>query len=241
MEQTEKTLVALGFAEEEARVYIACLALGKASVTDIARKTSLKRTSVYHYIETLLAQELLSKDVVGRRMVYIPQNPERILKDLEKRRTKLREILPTLTQAYTEVRHKPRVEFLENRNEVRRAYFSFGESFVPTYSIFSVASIQVVLSPQEVRELNVSLHERGVDLYDLVAHEPEGKEYLRTYKRGVHRVKLLPKEFQLTTDVLVTGNRVLLVSFRNRMGIIVESDDLAEFFRNMFLFMWGKV
>ena len=63
-----KTLISVGFSEKEAAVYLALLELEVAGVTEIAKKSNIKRSSTYVVLESLKQKtgcktkiELLSK------------------------------------------------------------------------------------------------------------------------------------------------------------------------------------
>ena len=43
----------LGLSEHEAAVYLAALELGEANIQEISRKSGVKRTSIYNFIDTL--------------------------------------------------------------------------------------------------------------------------------------------------------------------------------------------
>lgn len=228
----------VGFSNEEARVYETTLQLGKASVTEIARKSGLKRTSIYQYVENLLNHNLLSKEIRGKRVIYIPQDPAKIVTQLEQQRIEFMETLPSLTELYSSVRHKPRVQFLENKNELRNAYLEISTQFTPIYTVFSVQDFLSVFSQKDLMLLNSNLEKNETSLYELIEDNPIGRFYMKSFTQGKQQTRLLPKKFSFRTDTIITGNSVLLVSFKNMMGIKIESDDIADFLKNMFLLVW---
>jgi len=236
-----KSLSGVGFTIEEAGVYKAALMLGRASVTDLARKSELKRTSVYHYIENLLKYELLSREIQGKRMVYVAQNPEKILKKLNNQRKKLEETLPGLVDLYTSVRKKPRIQFLENKQEIRNAYLEFSDQLSSMRAIISVQDFKTAFSFKEIATFNKNLSDNGTRVYDLVEDNPEGRAYMKSFKIKSHQVRFMPKGFAFTTDTLVTNNTVFIVSFKNMMGIVIENEDIANFFRSTHKLVWDIV
>ena len=60
MEITED-LKTLGLNQKEASIFLASLELGPATISDIARRSNIKRTTVYNLIEPLLQKNLVSK------------------------------------------------------------------------------------------------------------------------------------------------------------------------------------
>jgi len=53
MNQLNETLLQMGLNEKEAKVYLACLELGGATIAEIAEKSGVKRTSIYNFLEEL--------------------------------------------------------------------------------------------------------------------------------------------------------------------------------------------
>ncbi len=62
-----KLLINLGLTETEARVYLAGITLGPATVSSIAQKANVKRTTVYPAIRTLKKKGLMSVDIHGMK------------------------------------------------------------------------------------------------------------------------------------------------------------------------------
>src|SRR3989338_7719542 len=66
----KKELVALGFEEKEADIYLACIANERSTPTELAQKTKLKRATVYFYLEKLRGKGLITSEVRGARRGY---------------------------------------------------------------------------------------------------------------------------------------------------------------------------
>jgi len=53
MTDINKILRNLGLNEKEAKIYLACLELGSATVQEVAQKSSIKRTNIYNLLGSL--------------------------------------------------------------------------------------------------------------------------------------------------------------------------------------------
>ena len=69
-------LASLGISKKAANVYLAALALGTASVQDIARKVGIKRPTAYLHIEELLRYGILEKVPYNKRFYYRAADPQ---------------------------------------------------------------------------------------------------------------------------------------------------------------------
>lgn len=232
------TLTDLGFDVEEARVYESVLLLGSATITEIARRANLKRPSVYNYTENLLRQNLLTREICGKRQLYIAHDPNKLLVDLTAKRENLKKNLPALTALYASTRKRPSVTYFENKQEIRQAYNDIAQNIAPIYSIFSVQDFLTIFSHTDLKRLNTEVKANNTPIYDLIEDNKVGQQYLKTNRSNGHKIRTLPKNFTFTTDTLVTNNTVFLVSFKNMMGIKIENQDIADFFRNTFKLIW---
>ncbi|HTK04167.1 MAG TPA: helix-turn-helix domain-containing protein [Candidatus Eisenbacteria bacterium] len=68
----------LGLTETEARVYLEGLGAPAARVRDLVRRTGIKRPTVYHALETLVAKGIASKRSDGAMLLFAMAPPERI-------------------------------------------------------------------------------------------------------------------------------------------------------------------
>jgi len=119
MKELEKSLISLGFSDKEAGVYMALLKLGKGTVSEIARRARINRTTGYDILDTLIAKGLASMSGKEPKQEYAAETPEKILKLLQEKieqdknaLEEAREIIPRLTPFY-QTGNRPRVRFYE--------------------------------------------------------------------------------------------------------------------------------
>ena len=70
------SLTSVGISEKAAKIYLAGLALGTTSVQELARKTGLKRPTVYLHIDELLKQGLFETVSLNNKRYYRAAEPE---------------------------------------------------------------------------------------------------------------------------------------------------------------------
>lgn len=245
MENIEKitnTLQSLGLSDHEAKIYLAVLRRGKANVTDIAKESQINRTALYLYLDNLLKQNLLQKTFKGKRIYYIPKNPNKLLTILERRKKKAREILPMLTQMYNTASEKPVVKFYEGKDGMRSIYREMTKTPQILWSIFSADRYYAAFSQKDGEEFLNNIYESGGQLRDLVENTTEGKRYVKenlTHKIG--KSKLLPKDFEFDVDLMISGNKIAMISLTNLIGIVIENKEMARLQKNFLQFMWRKI
>ena len=73
----------LGFSPKESRVYLAILELGRATVSEIARKSAINRTTGYDILNTLVNKGLVIISGKEPKQEYTAPSPDKILTNLQ--------------------------------------------------------------------------------------------------------------------------------------------------------------
>lgn len=103
-----------GLSQKEIDVYIACLQLGDANVSAIARRADTKRPSTYLILEDLMKRGLIDIQKTKQGARYRALNPKRIMTNLQTLQKEYEEALPSLIGAYHDKKHKPVVSVYED-------------------------------------------------------------------------------------------------------------------------------
>ena len=92
----EQYLQNIGLDDKEAKFYLAGLQLGPASLQDLAKSASIKRTTGYEIVDGLVSKGLFSVSQKGKRKVFVAQEPDNLLLFLKQRENILSQIMPDL-------------------------------------------------------------------------------------------------------------------------------------------------
>lgn len=240
--QPEQALVALGWSENEAKLYLACLGKG-VSVSEAARRSSIKRPTVYHYLERLQARGLLHKAVRGRRVIYVAIQPGRLLKVFDEQRSLLESVMSDLESLYrAKGSHSPRVTSYEGKENVLAAYEEVFATSQTIHAVFSPRQFLLAFSVQEDAKLFTLLKSNGGRIHDLLEDNPEARRYSRyPFRKGLSQTKFLPPGYDCPIDLLVAGDVVALVSFRTITATVIVNPDIAEGMRSILKVIWNLV
>lgn len=137
--QIQRIIEQLGYKPNEAKVYLAALALGECHVTDIAARVRLPRSSVQAIIDKLHEDGLMNFYVQRRYKYWVAENPERLLSNLKKREEMLSSVLPSLSA-------------MRRKNWGKRYKRSIGGN-EGIFRILADASLQPVLIANEFAEI----------------------------------------------------------------------------------------
>ncbi len=67
--------------------------------------------TVYQHIDDLLHKNLVHKTAEGKRIFYVAESPEKILKILDRKKKHFEKILPDLKSVFARSSHKPQIRF----------------------------------------------------------------------------------------------------------------------------------
>jgi sugar-specific transcriptional regulator TrmB len=249
MDNIKEKLRLLGLSAKEIDVYVVILGLGKGTITDISRKTGIKRTTVYEYIESLTNSGLVYKTVDGKRISYCLENPRKITglldeqkRQIEEKKRKMEKVIPELESLYSATFKKPNISFYEGKEGIKKVYQQIFDTHKNIYSMFSPDNLFKLFSVKENHDLLMILYNNGGMLYSLVEktennlatlNDPEYKKFIKS--------KQLQEGFKFETNLLVVDDTVALISFKNLIGVIIKDRAIADLQKNFINFIWKGI
>ncbi len=242
-------LAALGLGHDEATVYLALLR-SPATPLVLSRDTGIKRTKIYHLIETLEKRSLIARHTDDRGSFFVVTQPSNLGIDLDAREARLQDerhmlhqILPMLTALQGGDHQTPfavRVyEGLEGFKQMawhelktKGELLSFGggdlEEIVPDPRWSERHRDRTVGAGYRVREILNS----EVDLPTFIGNQ----EYLQRYScRGIS-ARIVP----LDNQIIIYNDTVAMYSWRQpkKVGVEILSPTLAATMRGIFETYW---
>ncbi len=234
-----------GLTEKETKVYLALLELGAARVTEIAKQSSIIRSTTYSILEALIKNGLVSSVEKGKVQQYLPEDPQKIIATAKERATFIEEVAPELKALYEGAYVRPKVRYYEGLQGLREMYNA--ETLGPgikEYQIIASDDTWMKMDPKWLREYRKRRAKAGIKTRLILEHGPEGLKTKQEGARYLERVKLLPKNFswKITGGVYILESKVIFVSYHGPLlAVVVHSKEIAEQQRATFEFMWGML
>ncbi|MFA5155013.1 MAG: helix-turn-helix domain-containing protein [Patescibacteria group bacterium] len=238
----EKQLIQAGLTEKQAKIYLACLELGKAKVPEIARKSGIKRTTAYGILDELAALGLVSLFSKGKMKFFQAQEPGAILGIIENRKKVMEAILPDLNHLLASYGLRPRLQFFEGREGVKRIYEDTlkcrskkVQQIVRVKDFIEFAGRQFSASYIKRRAENnivsYALHPKSDDVHDEV--------YGQESDRWKRHVRYLPPNMFYASMIMIYDFKVAMISTTaENFGFIIESKEFSNTLRSYFDFLW---
>ena len=246
-------LHAFGLNEKEIRVYVASLELGPSSVNEIAKKSGIKRVTVYVYLETLKQKGFITETKRGSKRLIIAEDPESLGLLLERKKFEIRNIeknLPGLVKKLDKIQgesgqklQKSTIRYYESSKGIIRVYDEIFQNYTEIRTWVSVKNIHKSL-PQNTLEEQIELFKnKGTIIKEIIEDSKEGREYMKK-KGDTETTKLLPKKykFPLPTDLLIYGKNIAMISSQKDIqAIVIDNTEIAETLKGVFDIMWDTI
>ncbi len=239
-----RVLEDIGLSDFEASVYLASLSLGPSTVKKIAENADIKRTSVYYIIESLQKKGLMSIHIQGLRQLYAPEHPEKVESMVELRRQRFRKALPELMALFQLKGGESSVKYYEGLAGVKVAYESLLSDIRP-HENWLVISDPDRWSQQDP-EYFLRFRERRAKTGAYARLLLQGNEVGRTQQRFSANykevVKLLPRNVDLTSNIVATPHRMLMNQFLPPFtAIVIENPHVIQWHQQIFEILWNTL
>src|SRR3989344_1035538 len=234
-----ETLKLLGIKEKAAEVYSAALSLGTAAVKAIADKSSLKRPTVYVYLEELARDGFVQKITIGKKEYYQAASPRLLEMRLEKNLSILKKEMPQLEMLHGQGQGRPAVTIFEGKKGLSQMY----EEVQQTKELIFWSDLSSVegLFPEEVRKISQAILDNKIFTREIITDTPAAKASARRFAAtaGEHYMSRLATG-PLFNDSAIYDN---VVSFfrlqQNNLFVVrVEDPSIALTMRTLFNMAW---
>jgi sugar-specific transcriptional regulator TrmB len=238
----------LGLSDNEAKVYMAMLELGPATVLDISGKAGVNRPTTYVQIESLKKMGLVSTQNKGKKQLFIAESPEQLeyildkqKSEIENKKEELRKILPELTGIFNLSDQKPQVRFFEGKEGLLKMHSELLKTDTDEVVSFSSTDSIGKIFPDYPKTLSQKRVKKGIrSRLIYVCREPVMKEKDEAMLRETKY--LSPEKFPFKSDIAVYGNNIGISALEgNIVGVIITHKELADSFRALFNLTWQSL
>jgi sugar-specific transcriptional regulator TrmB len=248
----EKLFKQLNFSEKESKVYLTLLELGSAKAKEIARKSEMNRTTVYDICDELMQKGLISKYRKGTAtyfnaldpshlLTYLEREKEESTKTIEKQKQKVSELLPQLISLQNIFTNKPKVQFFEGEKGMMEAY---EDTLTSGEIILAYANVETMHEglPNFFPEYYKRRVENKIFIKAIVPKNELSIERLKYNQQEMRDSRFLSEDtMTFSPEINIYNNKILFVSWKEKVAIIIESKELAELQKLTFNLLWNTL
>lgn len=242
----KNSLLGFGFSEKEADVYIALLELGKGSVTEISRKAGINRTTGYDILSSLANKGMASVSGKEPKQEYAAESPASITEYLKRQAVEIQEnikkaeeIVPELTLLHA-FKNRPKIRFYEGNEGIKQVY---EDTLTSTEEIRACATIDPLINaiPGYFPDYFKRRAAKNIHIRAIVPNTPLGKER-KALDAEEKRVTTLipPDKYYFSPEICIYDNKVMIASWREKLGIMIESEEIADAMKKIYELAWAE-
>lgn len=242
MRAAKKILRMLGLSDAATKVYLAALELGEATIQDLSRKSGVKRTSIYNFIESLKQQHILLETKKGKRNVYSSADIDQVFEMGKLRLMEFQTILPELRAIQNRSPNKPRVTFHEGIEGIKELYANTLNEGKAIVGWSDYEYMKKGLGDRYFRYYPLERTKRGITFKSIARDSAAARESAKLDSERLRETKFITTG-DLRTEVNIYGNKVSLMSFRaiTPFAVLIEDPNIAETFRVAWNELWKRL
>jgi len=232
----------LGFNEKKARLYSALLHARTGSASELAHAAGIKRTTVYDLLGELVAEGLAVVTLSGRKRLYAATRPDNLQQRLERQRSALDDLLPSLNLLFHRASHHPRARYYEGTNGVRQFHDELLQTPDKEYFYFgSMNSLVGMVGRRYLKSFVRKRIERKIWANAIRVREQEIDESLllagdERYRRV--RYISLPQSEAVVNMILFDHKIAIVASAGENYVLIIESQELFALMKVIWNYLW---
>jgi len=228
-------LTKFGVPEKEARIYLALLEMGPSSVSEVAKRAKVPRTN------SLQSRGLVSSsNENSSKMVFAGEDPKRLIQMLKSKSEEFHRLyleakdhMPEFRSIYNQKDGKLKVRFYEGVEGVISAY---EDTLGSKTEILGFASVehQHDFFPGYFPTYYTRRTKQGIPVRCFLANSEESQRIQDLDKAHLRETYLVPPKYAISPEINIYDNKVAIMSLKEKFGAIIESEEVADAFRNIF-------
>ena len=232
----------LGLTDKEALVYRASLELGKFSVIQISRKTSLKRPTCYLILDSLLKKGLVSIIPQSKKLLYQAESADVLVEQAERNILLAKKMAPFLNSLPQQKDGMPEIKFYSGQEGIRNIYEDLFKSKIKSYKYIGATEDVINMAGADFikdhiyRRIQKKIKVIGIRIKEREISEKvfaEEKEYLR-------EIKYAPAGFSIPGILFIYGEKVAFVSSeQGNFGFVIKGNDFYKTINAFFDMIWS--
>ncbi len=243
----QEKLISLGFDANEAKVYVALLEFGSAGVSAIAKKAHVNRTTAYDILSRLVEMELATMAVETKKQTYHAEPLEKLPVVLEKRALESAQQAKQAQQLVGELKlvagrssKKPRIRLFEGEQGIKSLY---EDSLLSKEEIRSFSSTDSLegFDPAYLHQYYRRRAGRNIFIKAIINDVSSAQQYKRQDAKLNREIRIVPFEkMNVKPETYVYENKVAIFSLKERFGVLIESQDIADALKKLYDLAWDQ-
>jgi sugar-specific transcriptional regulator TrmB len=240
-----KALEDIGLGDKEVKVLLVLLEGGPMFAAAIARDAKLNRTTTYGILKELASKGLVSSEQKKGATRYqsiapelLPAYIERRGRELLEAKEELTKLVPQIQLLRTKGKILPKVRFFEGKEGVEQAYEDklVNNAGKKLYEFTGMDAGYEKLGLSFIEYFLKRRRELGIHSDYIAPDTPLAREQEKLDEGLLRKVKFIPPEYAMETEISLYDNKVSLTSFsrENPVTVLIEDENIARTMKKIF-------
>lgn len=245
----ENTLSKLGLSDKEAKVYLAALQLGAASVQKIAEKAKINRPTTYVILESLSKKGLATTHEQGKKTLFAAESPERLQllltkleADIKEKKSELAEAMPDLKAIFNFAGNKPRVKFYEGEEGMQSLNEDETNRIPQNATSYSFNDLDLLFKHMpESGSKGIALRLKKNNCVHSIYTRKDGPLADANDDKSLRKARFVPSEvFPFKASMIINpGKEVIIFNYgENLGGVVIEDSNIADAMKAIWDLAW---
>jgi sugar-specific transcriptional regulator TrmB len=215
------------------------LDIGRAHIGGITEKTRMHRRTVYDCLERLKDRGLVTFIVEGKTRFFTAVNPNKLLSILQEKEANIKEILPKLFELAGKLKQKIEVSVHAGKEGLKNIMEDIIRTSPQTWYSLTSASKGLETLPFYIPHFHDRRIAKHIVLQIIVGKSrPAIKRGEQLKKLKLTNVKSIDTKYVIPISIWIYNNKTAFMLWESRIGILIESEETANTFRNYFEVLW---
>lgn len=236
-----KILEEIGIEDKPAKVYLATLELGGGPASVISKRAGVERVNTYYILDQLAKDGLIYSAEKEKKTIFVAIGPKKLEVLAQARLERIRQALPELVAIENSGPTKPKIRYFEGIEGIKQMFEetldlpSGAETLA--YSSFQTDNkyIEEYIKGYIPRRVKRRISQRCI-----IEYSEESKELIKRDNEELRQSIMVDKEkFPFSNQINIFGNKMFIASYRDMMGVIIESAEVARTQTAIFELAWA--
>jgi sugar-specific transcriptional regulator TrmB len=242
--QLKNSLISLGLSDKESSVYLALLELGRSTVSKISREADVNRATGYVILDSLVNKGLAHISGKEPKQEYTAESPDNLVSLLRNEKTKAEKALVAAEALALELKsiqkkdERPQVKFYEGADGMKQVYEDTLTSKETILAFATIEDVHAAFSNYFPRYYKRRA-EKGINIRAVFPDTPLSIERTKYDTEEARESVLVPANiYTFHPEINIYDNKMMIASWREKLGIIIESTEIADAMKKIFELAW---
>lgn len=244
MAELLNALRGIGLSEKAAKVYLAALEFGEATVQALAKEANLKRTTIYYTLEELTRLGALLEIKRHGKTYYAPSPPSDLLKRARERIREFENVAELLEIRKDNAFKKPKIYFLHGSIGFKQIWEKIFTSRAKEYRMITQGEnfLDFIKEKYILDEIIKRKKELNISSKQLITDSSYARRIIAKDAKENRVSKLLSPAYKLSFTEIICEDFVAFISpkFQDAL-LIIENELFAKTRRSLFDVLWNAL